>query len=105
MSKGLLRPLDDLVDKYGQNLQKSQLITFDGKIYAVAFMANAQHLWYRESIFNELGIAVPTTYEEVIAAAETIRSSGKMKNPYGAAFQSRMESITRVCKYVSWSWR
>ena len=27
MSAGLLRPLDDLVAKYGQNLQKSQLIT------------------------------------------------------------------------------
>ena len=46
MSKGLLRPLDDLVEKYGANLNKSQLITFDGNVYAVAFMANAQHLWY-----------------------------------------------------------
>ena len=53
MSKGLLRPLDDMVAKYGQNLNKSQLITIDGKVYAVAFMANAQHLFYRESIFNE----------------------------------------------------
>ena len=77
LNKGLLRPLNDLVDKYGQNLQKSQLITFDGNIYAVAFMANAQHLFYRESIFNELGIAVPTTYEEVIAASEKIRASVK----------------------------
>ena len=83
-----LRPLDDLVEKYGQNLNKSQLITFDGKIYAVAFMANAQHLWYRESIFNELGIAVPTTYEEVIAAAAKIKASGKMANPYAGAFKA-----------------
>jgi ABC-type glycerol-3-phosphate transport system substrate-binding protein len=88
MSKGLLRPLDELVNKYGQALQKSQLITFDGKVYAIAFMANAQHLWYRESIFNELNISVPTTYEEVIAASEKIRASGKMKNPYAAAFKS-----------------
>jgi ABC-type glycerol-3-phosphate transport system substrate-binding protein len=88
MSKGLLRPLDDLVEKYGANLNKSQLITFDGNVYAVAFMANAQHLWYRESIFNELGIAVPTTYEEVIAAAEKIKASGKMDNPYGGAFKA-----------------
>ena len=88
MNEGLLRPLDDLVEKYGQNLNKSQLITFDGKIYAVAFMANAQHLWYRESIFNELGIAVPTTYEEVIAAAAKIKASGKMANPYAGAFKA-----------------
>jgi ABC-type glycerol-3-phosphate transport system substrate-binding protein len=88
MNEGLLRPLDDLVEKYGQGLNKSQLITFDGKIYAVAFMANAQHLWYRESIFNELGIAVPTTYEDVIAAAAKIKASGKMANPYAGAFKA-----------------
>jgi len=70
MNDGLLRPLDDLVAKYGANLNDNQKITIDGKIYAVAFMANAQHLWYRESILNELGIAVPSTYEEVIAAAQ-----------------------------------
>ena len=88
MNDGLLRPLDDLVAKYGANLNENQKITIDGKIYAVAFMANAQHLWYRESILNELGIAVPSTYEEVIAAAQKIKDSGKMANPYGGAFKS-----------------
>ena len=88
MNEGLLRPLDDLVAKYGANLNDNQKITIDGKIYAVAFMANAQHLWYRESILNELGIAVPSTYEEVIAAAQKIKDSGKMANPYGGAFKS-----------------
>ncbi len=88
MNDGLLRPLDDLVAKYGVNLNDNQKITIDGKIYAVAFMANAQHLWYRESILNELGIAVPSTYEEVIAAAQKIKDSGKMANPYGGAFKS-----------------
>ncbi len=88
MNEGLIRPLDDLVAKYGANLNDNQKITIDGKIYAVAFMANAQHLWYRESILNELGISVPSTYEEVIAAAQKIKDSGKMANPYGGAFQS-----------------
>ena len=89
MNDGLIRSLDDLVAKYGGDLiNDNQKITIDGKIYAVAFMANAQHLWYRESILNELGIAVPSTYEEVIEAAEKIKASGKMANPYGAAFQA-----------------
>jgi ABC-type glycerol-3-phosphate transport system substrate-binding protein len=88
MNEGLLRPLDDLVAKYGSNLNEKQKITIDVKIYAVAFMANAQHLWYRESILNELDIAVPSTYEEVIAAAEKIKASGKMANPYAGAFKS-----------------
>ena len=88
MNDGLLRPLDDLIAKYNPNLNDNQKITIDGKIYAVAFMANAQHLWYRESVLDELGIAVPSTYEEVIAAAQKIKDSGKMANPYAGAFKS-----------------
>jgi ABC-type glycerol-3-phosphate transport system substrate-binding protein len=88
MNDGLIRPLDDLVAKYGANLNENQKITIDGKIYAVAFMANAQHLWYRESILNDLGIDVPSTYEEVIAAAEKIKAAGVMPNPYAGAFKS-----------------
>ena len=88
MNEDVIRPLDDLVAKHGGDLKSSQLIKVNGKIMAVAFMANAQHLWYRESILNDLGIAVPSTYEEVIAAAEKIKASGKMANPYAGAFKS-----------------
>jgi len=88
MNEGLLRSMDDLVAKYGDGLQKSQLITIDGKIMGVAFMANTQHIYYREDILNDLGIAVPTTYEEVVAAAEKMRSTGTLLNPYAAAFKA-----------------
>jgi len=88
MNEGLIRPMDDLVAKYGEGLQKSQLITIDGKVMAIAFMANTQHIYYREDILNELGLAVPTTYEEVVAAAEQMRSSGKLLNPYAAAYKA-----------------
>ena len=88
MNEGLIRSMDDLVAKYGEGLQKSQLITIDGKVMGVAFMANTQHLYYREDILNELGIAVPTTYEEVVAASEKMRSSGTLLNPYAAAYKA-----------------
>ena len=68
----MIRPLNDLVEKHGQGLQKSQLVTIDGNIMGIAFMANAQHLTYRSDILEELGIAVPTTYEEMLAAAGAI---------------------------------
>ena len=48
MNNDVIRPLDNLVAKYGKDLKKNQLITIDGKVMAVAFMANAQHLVYRE---------------------------------------------------------
>ena len=55
---------------------------------AVAFMANTQHLYYREDVLKELGIAIPNTYEEVVAASEKIRASGKMQHPYAAAYKA-----------------
>ena len=84
LNAATLRPLDALVAKYGQNLSPNQLIRIDGKIMAVAMDVNAQHLMYRSDILQELGIAVPTTWDEVLAAAEKIKASGKMATPIGA---------------------
>ncbi len=88
MNEGVIRPLDDLIAKFGQSLKKNQLITVDGKVMAVAFMANAQHLVYRADILEQAGVAVPTTYEEVLAAAKIIRDKGLMKNPLGGAYKA-----------------
>ena len=89
LNEGLLRPLDDLVAKHGQHLKKNQLITIDGKIMAVAFMANAQHLFARQDILEQVGKDVPTSYEEVLDAAEAIRAAGIMDHPF--AFLSKSD--------------
>ncbi|MBV7395697.1 ABC transporter substrate-binding protein [Mameliella sediminis] len=82
MNDDLVRPLDDLVEKYGAGIKKTQLITIGGKVMAVAFMANAQHLYVREDILAEAGVEeIPTTYDELIAAAEKIRAAGIMEHP------------------------
>lgn len=82
MNDGLVRPLDDLVAKHGSGLSKSQLITVGGKVMAVAFMANAQHLYTRTDVLEAAGVdGVPATYEEVLAAAEAIRAAGLMEYP------------------------
>jgi multiple sugar transport system substrate-binding protein len=85
---GLIRPLDDLVAKYGANLQPNQLIKIDGKIMAIAMMVNTQHIMYREDIFTELGLTPPTTYDEVLTVAEAIKASGKVEYPLGATFKA-----------------
>ncbi len=88
LNSGTIRPLDDLVEKYGQNLSPNQLIRVDGKIMAVAMMVNTQHLMYREDILNDLGIAVPTTWDEVFAAAEKIKDAGVVDYPIGSTMMS-----------------
>ncbi|MEO1640518.1 MAG: extracellular solute-binding protein [Pseudomonadota bacterium] len=86
INEDVIRPLDDLVAEYGQDIPQRQLITVDGQIMAVAFMANAQHLVYRADVLEQVGLDVPTSYEEVLAAAEAIRAAGIMEYPVGGAY-------------------
>ena len=82
LNDGLIRPLDALVAKHGRGLKKHQLITINGKIMAVAFMANAQHLYYRKDILARAGVGVPTSYDEVLSAANAITAKGIMDYPF-----------------------
>lgn len=86
MNEDVIRPLDDLVAAHGQDIPKRQLITIDGKVMAVAFMANAQHLVYRKDILEQVGAEPPKTYEEMLEIAETIRSEGILEHPLGGPY-------------------
>ena len=88
MNNDVIRPLDDLVAKHGKDLKKNQLITINGKVMAVAFMANAQHLVYRQDVLKKIGMEPPKTYEDMLVAAEKIRSAGIMQNPVGGAYKA-----------------
>jgi len=85
MSAGLIRPLDDLIAAHGADIPKGQLITIDGKVMSVAFMANAQHMFYRKDLLDAAGVAVPKTYDELLAVAEALRAGG-MANPFCSTY-------------------
>ena len=91
-ARGQLRPLNDLVDKYRDtyDIEDQMLIRFGDDIMAVAFMVNAQHFYYRKDLFEEHGIAVPRTYDELLAVAKTLKEAG-VEHPYGAAFGNSWE--------------
>jgi ABC-type glycerol-3-phosphate transport system substrate-binding protein len=55
---------------------------------AIAMMVNTQHLMYRSDILEELDIEVPETWEEVLAAAETIEAADVVDYPLGATMKS-----------------
>ncbi|MEL7100296.1 MAG: extracellular solute-binding protein [Pseudomonadota bacterium] len=88
LNAGTIRPLDDLVEKYGQNLNPNQLIRVNGQIMAIAMMVNTQHMMYREDIFADLGLEAPTSWTEVLAAAEAIKEAGVVEYPLGATMKS-----------------
>lgn len=88
LNAGTIRPLDDLVEKYGQDLLPNQLIKVDGKTMAIAMMVNAQHLMYRDDVLAELGIEEPKTYGDVLDAAAKIKEAGVMEYPIGGTFKT-----------------
>jgi ABC-type glycerol-3-phosphate transport system substrate-binding protein len=88
MNEDVIRPIDDLVAKHGQDLLPNQLITINDEVMAVAFMANAQHLVYRSDILEQAGVAPPKTYEEMLAGAKVIRDKGLLDYPLGGAYKA-----------------
>jgi ABC-type glycerol-3-phosphate transport system substrate-binding protein len=82
LNEGLIRPLDDLIEQYAPDLPMTNRITIDGQVMAVAFMANAQHLFIREDILAEVGAEQPDTYEEVLDVLARIREAGIMEHPF-----------------------
>ena len=78
-SVGWMMPLNDLVDQYWEEYNLGDIpasawegATIDGQIYGVPIVGNTLHLIYRQDIFDDLGIETPETYDDVIAACNTI---------------------------------
>lgn len=88
LDAGTMRPLDDLLAKYGQHLSPNQIIKLNGKTYVIAMQVNDQILMYRSDIFAKLGIAVPNTYDDLLAAAQQIKQSGDVPYPMGATWKT-----------------
>ncbi len=88
LNDGSVRPLDDLVAKYGQHLQPNQLIRIDGKVMAIAMMINVQHLMYREDLLKQANVEPPKTYDDMLKAAEAIRKAGLAQYPIGGTYKT-----------------
>ncbi|MGR3485238.1 MAG: ABC transporter substrate-binding protein [Paracoccaceae bacterium] len=86
LSEDLIRPLDAYIEAHGENIQPHQQIRMGDGVMAIAFMANGVHLFYREDILEENGVAVPTTMDELFAGLETLREAG-MEYPFASNFQ------------------
>lgn len=81
LNDALIRPLDSLVEKHAATLPQRQLIRFDDQIRAIAFNVNAQHLFYRADLLEKADLPVPTTYDELLAAAEVLRKEHGVRYP------------------------
>ncbi len=80
---GALMPLNDLIEKYSDEYGLDEIdpaffdfASVDGNIYAVPMVSNTMHLFYNEPALSEIGVDVPTTFEEALAACPAIQAAG-----------------------------
>lgn len=96
-SRGQLQPMTDLVNKYRARykLEDNMLVKVNGEVLAVAFMQNAQNLFYRKDLFDKHGLKVPTTYAEMLAAAKSLKEKEPgIEFPIAQTFAKGWDSAT-----------
>jgi multiple sugar transport system substrate-binding protein len=69
--------------------------TYDDGIWAVPMYNMTMHMWYRPSVLEAAGVAVPTTWDEWKAAAEKLTVDGK----YGMGLPANKQLYTDQTVY------
>lgn len=80
INEGLVIPLDDYInnevigfDNWDDILSGLRAgVEYEGKIYGIPFNKSTEVIWYNKTLFDELGLEVPTTYEELEEVSKTI---------------------------------
>ena len=96
-SKGQLQPITDLVNKYKAKykIEDNMLIKVNGEVMAIAFMQNAQNLFYRKDLFDKHGLKVPASYADMMAAAKTLKEKEPgIEFPIAQTFAKGWDSAT-----------
>lgn len=94
-SAGWLLPLDDLIDKYRDEYDLDDIpqsawdgAKIDGKLLGVPVIGDSQIIAYRSDLFADFGLAVPTTYDEIIAACGVLADAPGIDLPFAIDFSA-----------------
>jgi alpha-glucoside transport system substrate-binding protein len=85
---GELQPIDFAKDTIAENFDDSivDLGTVDGKLYSFLFKgANKSTVWYNVPVFKDAGVEPPTTWDEFLQDAQTLKASGVPAYSIGGA--------------------
>lgn len=52
------------------------MFALDGNIYLLPYIYNTVQFWYDKRVFEETGLAIPTTWDELLAACTTLADAG-----------------------------
>jgi len=91
-----------VADEHFPSIIESQ--TANGKLVAIPFYTDAPALYYRTDLLEKYGVAVPATWAELTAAAQTIQDGERARgnaNFHGFVFQgAAYEGLT--CDALEW---
>lgn len=95
VAAGLVQDITPIWKKYidaGEiNPDMAKPYTFNGKIYGVPTANDYYFVFYNVSVFEQLGIAIPKTWEEFLNVAETLKRNDV--TPIGVTIQDRWPSF------------
>jgi raffinose/stachyose/melibiose transport system substrate-binding protein len=87
---GRALPLDDYF--YGTEWEDQILsgalgpYMWDGTLYGIPMRVNAKYIVYNKSHFDELGLEIPTTWDEFLTVCEALQEDGKVPIAFGNEF-------------------
>lgn len=84
--RGWLHPLNGLLDDATIGAFNPSLLaasTVDGNVHAVPLYADGIHFFYRSDLLERYGLGVPETWEDVLAASQTITEGENNPQFYG----------------------
>jgi multiple sugar transport system substrate-binding protein len=91
IESGYIIPLDDVVDHIGRSeYLPGSLTEQNGHVYAIPYATSIYGLWVREDLLSQAGLPLPTTYEELLHAAQAL-TNGSM---YGIALPAGQNAAT-----------
>ncbi len=90
---GAVEPLDEYVDKYGYRAELDDIgdvyrenqMRIGDTIYGFPDDGDVFILYYRKDVFEEMGLSVPTTWDEFYEVSKAI-TDAKAPDMYGSAF-------------------
>ena len=88
--------LDDFIEGYYNEGKEYG----DGKMYSLPFQKSTEVLYYNKTVFEDLGIPVPTTWDDVEIAIELLKKEYPMSTPLGYDSEENF-FITLAAQYGS----
>lgn len=86
MREGWALPLNDYLAQPAEDHEEAlsdvflpgtlDMFALEGNIYQIPYIYNTVQFWYDKRVFDESGVAVPTTWDELIAACSTLNDAG-----------------------------